>query len=219
MKFNDRMNDLCYKPSLFGVTSSEDIYWYSVGYSFVERNYGKVNMETNHILSKFQNFILSKYNVSSFLNWGILIRGIAISDSKSIALFKELFNNVKIEETPFNNFCSYNKEQIERKITFKDLLQNIIAETNINNILQLQMFLLGFELAYIDFQIEDNEFNWFRKNKVHLNESILEELELPLYLNSELQLFARFYPTPLEAIDFFIKRALALYYVDNKGLH
>ena len=42
MKFNDRMNDLCYKPSLFGVTSSEDIYWYSVGYSFVERNYGKV---------------------------------------------------------------------------------------------------------------------------------------------------------------------------------
>lgn len=202
--FKEKIKAMCERPHVFGVASSEDIYWSTIGYCFAEKNYSK-ELNANLLMSEFSGYLFLKFSGNhSDRNWGVLLRLISENNIESILIFKELF--LKFEG-------GKNIEANSNRNTGNSFIETlkILSNQNIfDNTLQLERFLIGYELAYEDFGVKDNEYELYRKNKASICDKILKELNVPLYLNAMFQLFSRYYATPNEAVNIFLSKTISI---------
>lgn len=208
MNFNNRIKEIGSKGYLFGISSSEDIYWFVTGYCFAEKNYTTTSAAIIS-MQKLQYYIEAKFSIKNLiLNWGTFIKSISNNDIASILLFNELYHS------SINTLIS-NELVVENQLLNIKINDNKFEETvklitpSVNNTLQLGIFLIGYEAACTDYKVnEDKSYNRYIESKDILNKKILKKLELPLHSNWMIQLYARFYPNPNDGVTYFTNELL-----------
>lgn len=195
MIYEERIQQLIKKPYLYGIISAEDIYWVTAGYfSVIESYLGNTDLFKQITLDINQKFpLFSK-------NWGIQMRLISQDKKDSFLKFEQ-----NVLPTVVNIIRNVNPDKRQKINIFSELLVQKIDEYKIDDVLQLQKFLMGFDLAYIDYEISDDDYNVFKQNTSTNNEKILNIFKLPIHLNAVMQIYARYYPNVEKGIEFFLK--------------
>jgi hypothetical protein len=204
MKLIENLKTICENPHLFHTNSSENIFWFTFGFSVADK---KLNNSKNFKFAiSLSNYFNYRYiNNGDYFNWGILLKYISETNKDSIILFMDNLNNflkLKYDQYDTNKFERKVVEVTENTDYFYSVLQHI--STTIENTEQLQFFIYGYILGANSY---DKEAEKYEFNKIEMHESILKELNLPIHLNCLGQLYNHLYP-PNEAVKFYIKKTI-----------
>ena len=206
MELIQKIKNICERPNFFGANSSEDIYWFIKGYCIAEQKYSTF-FNASVLIENFELFLSDKYKGEQPIsNWGVSFRVLSRNNKESITLFTNIFNE-------FINKYNYGELQEEggndaNRNMFILALTELLEDDKLENNVQLQALLLGYELGYIDSKKIDSDLDEYIENRIDFFRKILNELKLPLYLNAHFQLFSRFYPDTRKGVELYIKTVL-----------
>lgn len=210
MNINIRLKDIFLRPPMFGVSSSEDVFWHILGYNICTRY--KVEIDW---INSFNNFILNEHGLSTIStprNWGLIIRCHSSSDIESIQSAQTLFE--KFENIKYANTNQYYTQQVEAVLkntkSFREIIQYTSNKKIFDTTIQLRSFLEGYETGMIDSKMQDQTYEKYKNFKTELNAKVLTELEIPTYFNALTILYARHYPISYNGVEEYLSRVLEL---------
>ena len=192
---------LCKKPYLFGIRSSIDIFYITLGYCLCEQTNG---IENDKDLSGYfceyiaQNLISTKANGR---NWGLLISFLSKSDEESISMFHSLYAQYTADSK-----YSQHPEKNYNNASFKGLVLKVIERNFINDTMALSLFIEGYDMAAINNSINDAEYDYYREKSTEIKEGILREFKLSTSLNCMEQISSRYYSYPKRGLAYFISK-------------
>jgi hypothetical protein len=88
LKFIDLIRSILKRPGMYQVNKVEDLYYIILGYSFSQTG----NLITD-ALSKFRRYVNAEFESKDDIDWCRLIRFSSSSDSHSLKLFGQIFED------------------------------------------------------------------------------------------------------------------------------